>query len=263
MVRIGRVRIRRDGDERHRRPGLVAADEAGGRHADDGGIERSDLELLPEDVAPFAESRLPEHIAEHDDCGRGGNRVFSAREKSSKHRMGVEQIEIRRAHRCDLHLARILTDSDRQISQMKDRALGERARFAREIQIASILNGSHLDSVSAVRVFEIDAIHARRIAQIRERPEHQPVDDAEHRGVRANAECERGDDGEGESGARAQSADGVAQIAHRILEQLHAARIAGFFLYAIDAAEGQTRATLGLLAWHAVPLVLCGSRARG
>ena len=82
---------------------------------------------------------------------------------------------------------------------------------------------------------------------MRRRPEHQPIDDAEHRGVRADAECERGDDGEREARTRAQSATSVAQIAHRVLEQMHAARISRFFFHAIEAAEGEARAPRGFV----------------
>ena len=50
----------------------------------------------------------------------------------------------------------------------------------------------------------------------------------------------------------------VVITAHRVLEELHAARIARLFLHAIEAAEGEVRPAHGLVARNAPTFVLGG-----
>src|SRR5205823_3267699 len=59
---------------------------------------------------------------------------------------------------------------------------------------------------------DVEAPDALRRSQERRRPEEQSVDDAEHRGVRADAETEREYDRDGESRLETESAQCVPEI---------------------------------------------------
>ena len=62
-------------------------------------------------------------------------------------------------------------------------------------------------------------MHLARAAQIREWPEHEPVDDAEHRDVGADAQRQRDDDGGGKAGGVDQPAHGVANVLQECVER--------------------------------------------
>jgi hypothetical protein len=59
---------------------------------------------------------------------------------------------------------------------------------------------------------EIHAVHTVRVAQVRWLAEQQSVDNAEHRGVRADPQSERDDDSGREARASADTADGIPKL---------------------------------------------------
>src|SRR5690606_36876736 len=76
-------------------------------------------------------------------------------------------------------------------------------------------------------------------------PEQEPVDDREHRRVGADAEREGADHGDGEAGARADAAPGIAKVLPGDLEPGDAPARAAFFLHPLDAPEGEPRLAPG------------------
>ena len=68
------------------------------------------------------------------------------------------------------------------------------------------------DRRTALVPLPIDAMHRCRIAKVRERSEHQSVDDVEHRRVGADAESERDDDRGGERGRPAKAAERIPNV---------------------------------------------------
>ena len=102
---------------------------------------------------------------------------------------------------------------------------------------------------SAARVVGPDERESARIA-IRKRPKHHGVDDAEHRGVGADAERQR-DDRDGREARR--SAQATRGIAHILPDGFHGAlpaTPAHLRLRRPDASDLDTRRSLGSLARH-------------
>ena len=67
-----------------------------------------------------------------------------------------------------------------------------------QIEVARVLEDGTSGRPAVDRGLEVDAIDCARVAQIRKRPQHEPIDHAEHRGVGADAEPERQNDGDRE-----------------------------------------------------------------
>jgi hypothetical protein len=57
---------------------------------------------------------------------------------------------------------------------------------------------------------------------VRRGPQQEPIDDAEHRDVRADAQCERDHGGKRETRRAAERAQGESQVLADAVEQLHA-----------------------------------------
>ena len=72
--------------------------------------------------------------------------------------------------------------------------------------------------MSPVGVLDVDAVDLARVGEVRERPEHQPVDHPEHRRVGTDAESESDDDGGRESGRAADAPDSVAEVLLELVE---------------------------------------------
>src|SRR6185437_8315109 len=85
-------------------------------------------------------------------------------------------------------------------------------------------------SLSVYRPAHVDAMHACGIVQVRGRPEHEPVDDAEHCGVRAEPEREREHDAKREARFRTQDAERVSDILHDRLDEHRTADVTALLL---------------------------------
>jgi hypothetical protein len=70
-----------------------------------------------------------------------------------------------------------------------------------------------------VRIVHVYAVDAIRIVEIRGGAKHQPIDDAEHRRIRADPESKREHDRPGEARLRAQSAERVADVVRHRLDE--------------------------------------------
>ena len=81
------------------------------------------------------------------------------------------------------------------------------------------------------------------------------VDDAEHGRARADAEREGAGGDDGEAGLAAEGAGALAQLAGEGVEDVQRPRVATVLLDLRDAAEGEARASKGLGAGYALPLL--------
>src|SRR5262249_2658749 len=87
---------------------------------------------------------------------------------------------------------------------------------------------------------EIDSLDVRRIAQQWEWPEHEPIDDAEHRDAGADAESEGERYRDRDGGGSAKGAPGVANVLLCMVEPWNAPAIARLFGHSSDVAELST-----------------------
>ncbi len=90
-----------------------------------------------------------------------------------------------------------------------------------QIQKAGVL--VHTPGVLTVPIKggEVHPVHRRWIPQVGERPQHQPVEDPEHRGIGPDAEPEGENDGDGEGGRTTKAPQGVAGVPMDRIEPGH------------------------------------------
>jgi hypothetical protein len=110
--------------------------------------------------------------------------------------------------------------------------------------------------VAALRLLRGDAVDMLQAARVGvgQGLQHDPVDEAEHRGVGADAKAERQDGGEGEAGGLHEGADAEAEIEQQVLQPPPAAALAGLLLQAGDVAELPLGGVARLLRGQAVGL---------
>src|SRR3954463_8076606 len=90
-------------------------------------------------------------------------------------------------------------------------------------------------------------MNARRVSEVGERPEHELVDHVEHRGVGADAEAERENDGRGEAGFPPETADRIANVLLEIVEPGDRPPIASAFPNPGDIPKTAVRNVRGIL----------------
>jgi hypothetical protein len=90
-------------------------------------------------------------------------------------------------------------------------------------------------------------MHPCRIAQVRERPEHELVDHVEHRRVGADPETEREDDGRGEPRLTAEAPERVANVLLAMVEPGNRPPFAGLLAYASHVADAAFRGMGGVV----------------
>ena len=81
--------------------------------------------------------------------------------------------------------------------------------------------------------------------RIRQRFEHRSVGDAEHRGIRADAECKNHDRGGGKSRRAAQPAQGIAHILHKPFDPGTRAMLTDGFLGWLEPIDGHPACARG------------------
>src|SRR6185312_8076921 len=106
------------------------------------------------------------------------------------------------------------------------------------------------------RLGQVDAVHARRVAQIRGRTKQQAVDDGEHRRVGADAERQGEHDAGAERRFGANAARRVADVVRQAVDEGGAAAVADFFFRSFEAAERDQRVAAGVLEGDAALHVL-------
>src|SRR4029453_672777 len=126
------------------------------------------------------------------------------------------------------------------------RSGGEGCRPASQVEVADVFDGLTGDRAVTSVLLEVHAVHAPGITQVRVRPQHQSVDDAEHRGVRADAETERDDRAEREPWGTSKSADGVADVLLQVVEPWYRPQLARLLVDPGHVAEAASRGPVGL-----------------
>ncbi len=197
------------------------AHEALGCHSDYGGDERADLERLPEHVGA-AQLPLPEAVAEHGDVLSPRHRILGGHEEPAGRRLRIEEAEERRADPGHLHLPRVAAAPHRQPPFREPGILGEGARPPPQVEVARVGEGRLRPHAPARRGLEVDATDGGGVAEVRERPEHEPVDHAEHRRVGADSECQREHHRRGEAGRSPEAAQCESYILADAIQRIAA-----------------------------------------
>ncbi len=195
------------------------AREAARRHADDGVLASADVDGLAEHVARSAVARLPEAVAENRHGLPAGRRVLRRTERPAENRRRVEDLPEARAHEAGAQLPRVLAAAHHHLGIEDHGALAEVAHCLTKLEIA-LVGGVGAEVVGAFGGArdDVDAVRAAGIGEVGGWAKQQPVDDAEHRGIGADGERERGDDGRGEAGRPAHLPDGVGDVLAKCVE---------------------------------------------
>src|ERR1041385_8245370 len=116
-----------------------------------------------------------------------------------------------------MHLSRGLANADREIALRIGGDARKRCRPALNVLVSRVLIAARA-FLSSEGLERVDAVGCRWILHQGRRSEKQPIDDAEHRGIRADSEAEGRHHRDRETRLHAQAANGVAQILLQALE---------------------------------------------
>ena len=180
----------------------------GREHADDLRLLDGEIERLADHVRIAAEDPPPVRVGEHGDRRRA-LRVIRLHQHPSILRMRAEHLEEVRRHQSAGGAMRLAAAEHVEGPVAELNELIDRLRLAaiigdlreREARVLDAGGGLHLPQVH-------DAIGVR----IRQRPQQHAVDDAEDRGVRADAEPQRQDESDRKPGQLRQVADSNAKV---------------------------------------------------
>ena len=214
---VGRHHERRP--EPGRRAGWL---EAFGQHPDHGVRPVVDTDGGADHVRVRTESARPRTVAQQHDRGRALLRVRRG-EEPAEVRRGSQQREIGRGHGRAREVA--VRPGPRHGHARSGGELLERPRVGPQPAQLRVRQRRRPRSVRPYLAHE----HDRLRVGIRQRTEQQAVDDAEQRGVRADAQREHEHHRAREAGAAPQAAGGVAHVAPQIVEPPPAPDITGAF----------------------------------
>jgi hypothetical protein len=160
-------------------------------------------------------------VPQHHDVGAPRRRVFRGREEAPQRGPRGEEVPERGADDADAALARGLTESDRGTRAHERRMMRERRRAVPDVREARVLDSTGLRPRRAAHGEpQIDAMDRGRVLEVRIRSEHQPVHDAEHRGVGPDPERQRDDHRRREPGRLPHPPQRVPEILPEIVEEL-------------------------------------------
>lgn len=179
-------------------------------------------------------------MAQHRDRRAGRRLVLGLGEVPPERRRRVEEAEKARAHGADAHLACGLSDTDRKVAGSMTCHARERVRPLREVEMPRVLTAGGGTFRTAERLESIDAVHHLRVSHQRRRPKEQPVHDAEHRGVSADAEPERRHHRDRKPWLGAQATMGRATIVSAVSDSCRAAGRRSDSLTRCAACGGQS-----------------------
>ena len=183
------MRVIRDRDVCRRNALVGHPDKTLGGHADDGARNLVNANRLPDHVGRAAELCLPERMPENRHRLAGRHAVVGRVEEPAMHGPRIEELEVAGTGDGHAHLARVRAVADRQLTRLERRdhvgglCCPEKIAIDREGQVA-------IDAPLAVVVIRgVDAVRQVRVPERGGRTEQQPVDDPEHRGIRAQPEA--------------------------------------------------------------------------
>ena len=198
------------GIDRQRQPHVTGRQqrERRRRDADDRGVHPVQRQTAADDRRVAAEPSLPQSFADHRHS-RAAGAVVAVDERSAAQRLQTEQRKHRRRERSAGELLRIALarERDRHEPERAHRLEGARLFLPRQVIQH---RGGERRQVQLVVAFGDP--HETIGVRERQRPQHDRVDDAEDRRVRADAERDREDDGESEERRLPQQTDRVPNI---------------------------------------------------
>ena len=113
--------------------------------------------------------------------------VLGRTEIAAEGRWRVEKVPEARAHHRHAALGGLLTGPDGQVEIEERRGFRERGRELGELEVAGVADVRREVRDAVECSAEVDDVGVRRIGEIGRWTEQQPVDDAEHRRVGADA----------------------------------------------------------------------------
>jgi hypothetical protein len=217
----GRERRTESGDG-HIDPGAdERAEELRRRDADDGEGMSVDEESAPEDGGIAGEPPFPVPIADDSDAGIAGDEGASERWIYAEH----AEVAVRRGeHIGDFALAGDEHVGPREAEEGRD--AGEQASVAFQLAEQPIRDVADLFGTARAGLGE--RYETMRVADGQVAEKHG-IEEAEDRGVGADAESEREHDYAGETGRAAKRSGGVAQVLRELVEDREAAAVAVTF----------------------------------
>ncbi len=232
LFHVRRIETKRQPDSN----ALVIDVESRRHDADDGAFHAVDENLCADD-RPLGERAYPQLVREHDD------------ERPVRSRLLLR--EYMPSRRCDTERREQVGRHDRRRDALR-RFVGadvDGARVEGADVVERVVALSKLDELRAVdrkliepqlREPAADQNELAR-ARIRQRPKQHAVDDAEDRGVGADAERQREHGDDREAGRARQSANRVARVLRELVQPLAAPHVARDFANGRDIAEVAAR----------------------
>jgi hypothetical protein len=183
---------------------------------------------------------------------------------SAEERLDAEHREELRRHLLRREPSRIAIVGQRQRSRPPRREPLERGALGLPVHPVGRRH-RHMTAGRPDRLARLDAQrfvdHHEAVApRIRQRPQQQLIDDGKDRGVAADAEREREDDGNREAGTRAQAAHHVSGVARQILDEARGSHVVAALLEPPHVAEARACRARGLLLAHPGSDVLLAER---
>ncbi len=194
---------------------------------------RVDLHRSADDLRVRAEIAAPQLLAEHDDVLRAVL-VLARGEEASGDRLGTEKVEPVGAHAHTLHAFGVAA-----VAYQIRRGAFHGREAGEVVSLRAKVDEIHRRRGVSVALLRID--YSNEMIRLRKRQwlKQHAVDDAEHGRVRAYAEREGHDRGDGEGGRRAELAHRVADVAHEIVHDV-APPLCGFDV-SIDVSDVAAR----------------------
>jgi hypothetical protein len=201
---------------RHWQPEIDAAKlgprEAARRDADDAEQIRADPDVAADDIRAAAVPAAPGGVTQHDDPDRTIRRIVGVAEEPADGGLHAEEREESRGRVAGAGGVRLSAVAGDDVVDGIGRHGVERRRATRDRR-ADFAQRAGRERTDAGRLRgEIQPHHPIGVADVIRSQDQQPIDDAEHRGVGANAEHQRDDDENRERGRASQPAPRDANV---------------------------------------------------
>ena len=176
----------------------------------------------PDRAVITAEAPLPQTITEHGDLVAP---VIGGRDQSAACGGRTEHVEVVAGHQFAFNPLGFTA-----CAQVKSRRRGDRQAGHRRIgcAIVEIVRVTQIADIALLRVLPAHLHEPIRFGNAAERPQQQRVQDAEDRGIRTNAECQRKDGDQRERRCLQQHPDAESKVLHHFV--LSPSHHAPFFL---------------------------------
>ncbi len=217
------------------------------RHADDCEGFAIEPDRLPIQARSVAKAPPPQRVAQHHNTVIAVNALF-AREPAPLRRIDAEQREEIRIHPCADHPLRLFIAGDVVITRAVSREMREAL-----IALLPFAVIGHRGAYISRAARHIHRQQPRQLFRFRiwQRTQQHGIDDAEDRRVRADAQRQREDGNQGESGILQQHSRAVTKILQQVLDEADSSHIAAFLLSLLNTAQGAQGSVARLLRCHA------------